>query len=459
MGANTRFLSLSLSLTLFAAACGGDDDETCDPIARTGCSDGKVCEQVQDGEPACFAPVEVHGRVLDLATDGAVANARVVAIDVNGGAASSVSVSQADGTYSLPVPAVRSAEGTPAAFPVTLRADAAGYQTFPAGARVALPLDVGAATLVDGKYVLASTLTDIGLLGLEAPGAGSLTGTVEMPDDGAGVLVVAESNGKGYSAVADLDGDYKIFNLPAGPYIVTAYARGHVYTAAQVDVTAEATADLDLTADAAGSLTGTVSIVDAPGGSTTSVVVFVESTFDPVTGRGVTPPGLRAPETGVPNVTNAFTMEGVPPGRYVVVAAFENDGLVRDPDRCIAGTADVHVEVAAGTPTTLDQTFKITAALEVMSPGATAAELVSSAPMLAWKDDASEDNYLVEVFDTFGQLVWSTEIPGTNGTNPQVQYAGPMEPGMYYQWRATSRRQSNCNISRTEDLRGVFFTP
>ena len=40
-----------------------------------------------------------------------------------------------------------------------------------------------------------------------------------------------------------------------------------------------------------------------------------------------------------------------------------------------------------------------------------------------------------------------------------MQYAGPMQPGMYYQWRATSQRQSSCNISRTEDLKGVFYTP
>jgi hypothetical protein len=173
----------------------------------------------------------------------------------------------------------------------------------------------------------------------------------------------------------------------------------------------------------------------------------------------VTPPGLRAPDTGVPNITGAFTMEGVPPGRYVVVAAFENDGLVRDPDLCIAGTDDVHMAVAAGELATLPDTFKITGALDIMSPGATTAELVAGAPMLMWQDDSGESKYLVEVFDAFGQLVWSTTIPGTSGTNPQVQYAGPMLPGMYYQWRATSISNNNCNISRTEDLKGVFFTP
>ena len=35
-----------------------------------------------------------------------------------------------------------------------------------------------------------------------------------------------------------------------------------------------------------------------------------------------------------PSITNgeAWTIEGVPDGRYVVLAAFENDSCVRDPD-------------------------------------------------------------------------------------------------------------------------------
>src|SRR5215510_5641964 len=116
---------------LMVASCGGGDDK-CDPIAQSGCDDGKVCEQVTGSEtPACFAPVELRGRVLDLATSAGVAGARVVAVDVNGTAASGVAISAADGSYTLQVPAQRGADGAPGAFPVTLRADAVDYQSFP----------------------------------------------------------------------------------------------------------------------------------------------------------------------------------------------------------------------------------------------------------------------------------------------------------------------------------------
>ena len=127
MGANLR-LAISLSLLV---ACGGNDDKTCDPVAQSGCDNGQVCEQVSAGEPTCFAPIEVRGKVLDLADAHGIAGARVVAVDVNGAAVSSVAISGSDGTYALPIPAQRDADGKPSAFPVSLRADAARLSSVP----------------------------------------------------------------------------------------------------------------------------------------------------------------------------------------------------------------------------------------------------------------------------------------------------------------------------------------
>ncbi len=61
----------------------------------------------------------------------------------------------------------------------------------------------------------------------------------------------------------------------------------------------------------------------------------------------------------------------------VVLAAFENDGLVRDPDTSIGGTTIVHIEVMAGqTQVDLAESFKVTGALDVVSPGADTIEIV-----------------------------------------------------------------------------------
>ena len=106
----------------------------------------------------------------------------------------------------------------------------------------------------------------------------------------------------------------------------------------------------------------------------------------------------------------------------------------------------------------------MTEALEVFGPGVDAPEVVDAQPTLSWADDSSEDGYVLVIYNALGELVWETEVPGVSGSaSVDVPYEGPaLEPGMYYQFRATSFRDppngDRTFISRTEDLRGVFVT-
>jgi hypothetical protein len=151
--------------------------------------------------------------------------------------------------------------------------------------------------------------------------------------------------------------------------------------------------------------------------------------------RGEVPRGLRAPRTGVPNVAGDFSIDGVPDGSYVVLAAYENDDLVRDPDTNISGTDFVRIDVSIddGRTLSMSDSFKVTEALAVFAPGATEPEAVNTAPTLRWADDSSEDWYDVRVFDAFGDEVWSSlELPGVSGQDEvSVEYGGPLDPGMY----------------------------
>lgn len=463
-----RILVCALIVTSIAA-CGDDSEKACDVASNTGCGDGQVCEEVSGGEPACFAPVTVRGKVFDLGTGAAVAGATIVGLDANGGAVTSVAISDATGNYVLAVPTARTADGTPAGGrAITLRADAAGYLTFPAGVRPALPIDTTAPTLVDGQYVVQSALTDVGLLPLPpGPATGTIHGTVAANDTSAGALVVAERGvgpaaPRGTTAIADRDGDYRIFNLAPGTYTVSAYAKGHNYKTATVEVAAGQDVDVDLALDsgAASAVSGSVQIVNGGGGTATSVILVVESTFNDALVRGESPPGLRAPDPGrLPDVTGAFRIEGVPAGRYVVLAAFENDRLVRDASS-IGGTSIVHQVVTAGQDVTLSESFKVTGALDILGPGADGPEMVTGAPMLRWVDDSSEDRYDLTVFDAYGNVVWTHTEPGASGRDPAVLYGGPaLQSGMYYQFRVLSMRDPSEEISRTEDLRGVFYLP
>jgi hypothetical protein len=453
-----RLIKSLLVFSIFTVAACGGDDEVCDPVANTGCDDGLSCEPVQGGgDPVCAMPLLLKGRVFDIGSDQGIAGARIVAMDANSSPVSSVAISGTDGTYSLPLPIARDEMGAPIVTDVTLRVDAAGYQTFPFGIRQALPISTGGPVETDGSLVIMSALTDVGLLANPAGGGtASLHGTVAVPEDRVGILVVAESGGTGFSAIADRDGDYKIFNLAAGDYTVKAYALGFTFSTGNATLAAGDDATVDLALDETpqvGTLSGNIQIVNAPGGAMCSVILVVESTFQENVARGDAPPGIR-----VENVSGDFTIDNVPAGNYVILAAFENDGLVRDPDTSIGGTATQHVVVMAGMTTTADG-FKVTEALEIFMPGAQGPEEITGSPTFAWQDDSSEDSYHGIVFDAFGNIIWEFDEPGHSGDDPSVPYAGPaLESGMYYQFRVVSIKDL-VNISATEDLKGVFFLP
>lgn len=448
-------------------ALGGD----CDPKNEyEKCDDGLTCAPIEGGGNKCYQPVYIRGLVFDAATAGGIEGAHVIALDEVATAVSDVAVTDVAGDYALEVPVPRDASGAPVKDRFfTLRADAQGYQTFPSGIRTALPISSGEAANVDKAWVIEAALTEIALIALPGDmlGLPSISGTVKAGDASGGVLVIAEAGPQGISAIADKKGKYTIFNVPDGDYTVSGYAAGVqlVPEAASVSGADVIGVDLALSADALGSISGKLAIVNPGDGNATSVVLVVESTFSDTFVRGEVPRGLRTPLSGTPNVTGDFVIENVPAGKYVVLAAFENDALVRDPDMNIAGTQIVHTEMSApGSAIALPDSFKITGALEVFSPGAEQPELVADKPTLSWADDSSEDFYKVVVFDAYGNLAWEkNDVPSVSGGGQvNVPYEGPLEKGMYYQFRATSWRMKgggqSSAISATEDLRGVFYT-
>jgi hypothetical protein len=457
-------ISVAALLPLFVVGC-SESSNACDPIAQTGCDEGLVCEEVVDGGPACFAPVVLRGNVFDLADESGIQGATVVALDANRAPASTVAVTDGSGDYEIQVARQRDVDGNPMGGDVTLRADAAGFQTFPGGVRQALPIDVSSPVDEDGLLVVKTAATDIGLVALPAgAGTNEIFGSVEIPSDATGVLVVAETSAQGFTAIADRDGVYRIFTLPDGAFSVLGYAQGSNYVAEDVSVSGgqEVRVDLALSSDAPGTVTGSVQIVNPEGGKGTSYILVVESTFDLALFRGETPPGLRAPEGTELVESGSWMIEGVPVGSYKVLGAFENDRLVRDPDEGQGNTDIVRVDVTAGQSVEAPS-FKITGSLDVIAPGAEGAEEVTGTPVFSWVDDSGEEGYHIEVFDTFGDLVWEDrEIPKFTGSNPAVPYGDegePLESGMYYQFRVTSYDGNGRLLSRTEDLKGVFFLP
>jgi hypothetical protein len=433
-----------------ACYCGPETDAGCESLP------GTVCEEVEGGYPACFAPVTLGGQVFDLATDGAIEGAHVVARDANFAAVSGVAITDAAGHYEIAVPVRRTPDGALLETDVFLRADASGYQTFPNAPRVALPIDV---SMASGEPAhLESSATDIGMIELaDTDGLGTITGTVVADFPGGTLVVAGGASGTGGAAtgIADIDGSYSVFNAPVGDVGVKGYKIGLQLDATTAAVVADGLVehvDLHQTGDAIAVVDGKVEIVNPGMGEDTSVILVVDETFVENSARGEAPPGLRA----FP-VSGDFRIEGVPAGNYVVLAAFENDHLVRDPDTCIGGTEIVRITVGDD-DFNVSESFKVTGSLDVISPDNE--EPVSGTPVFTWGDDSSEKAYQLRVYDAFGLQVWEKlDVPNVTGSGSvEVTYEGPaLDAGQLYQFRATSINNNDCEIAITEDLRGVFL--
>jgi hypothetical protein len=418
--------------------------------------------------------VYLKGRVFDSATDNPIEGAHVIAVDETGAAATDVAITDVDGVYELKVPVEREPDGTLHEGTYTLRISAPDYLPYPHGIRPAIPIDATQATQLDeGRWLLQNALTDIALIALpaEKQGQGSIAGSI-VTDSGdtspGGVLVVVEGDTDDpLFSFSDKSGKYTVFNVPEGSWEVHGYKAFLQLDPVGVTLTTgEDITSIDLISNSNpyGTITGSLNIVNAPGGVATSVVLVPESTFNETFLKGEVPPGLRAPSPPKsPSITSNFTIEGVPDGQYVVLAAFENDLLVRDPDPSIAGTQILHIQLPDDSSYDIDiaSSFKVTEALVIVSPGASEPEITTENPSFVWKNDSSETKYSIVVYNAFGDEVWRDDnLPRVTGSeNVTVEYGGELlQPGMYYQFRVTSWRDSGP-ISQTEDLLGVFYTP
>jgi hypothetical protein len=479
-----KWLAIVLAATFSTAAgckdkdlpVGADFGEACNPTDEEPCIEGLSCEELVDGSGhVCGGIVELRGMVIDALDETPIAGARVLALDDTGAPVTNVAISDADGHYVLEIAVPRDTDGNPAtAVTMTLSASAHTYQLYPSGLQPAFPVstdDIQEAEddpdvdTDDHLSFIENASTTIGLLPLDGAEGFTVSGRVgTVDDDAGGTLVTAEGASSVYT-IADRSGEFTLFNVPAGAATIRGYRGGlQIVPETLDDVQADVEGVvLELSTEGLSTVSGSVNIVNPGDGGDTSVVMIPSALFNPVFEFGPVPFGLRAPEPGAaPNVGSAFTIANVPAGTYKIIAALENDFLVRDPDTSIAGTEILELTVVAGDNVDLQDSFKVTGALGVVGPGADGPEQVTGTPTFEFEDDSSEDFYELVVHDALGNEIWrDDQVPGVSGSaTVMVPYGGPaLTPGMYYRFQATSWKDGNPEptaISRTEDLRGVF---
>jgi hypothetical protein len=220
-----------------------------------------------------------------------------------------------------------------------------------------------------------------------------------------------------------------------------AIAKGVSYAPSPIGLDAGAITTRDIHRDARGTATvrGTVT-----GGGGAHVALFVASTYDPATGKGVLPAGFDVAS----GADGGFSIAGVPEGRYLVLASPGLDGLT-------PAAAPPIIDVAAGVDYQVPE-IRLRSAVTLVGPGASGPELVSAAPTLAWHDRPEDDGYRITVVTSVGTTIWQDQI-ARQTSDPTVPYGGTLTAGTFYRFRVDALDLTGQVSATSEDLSGIFY--
>ena len=407
--------------------------------------------------------IKIKGKVFSLVDKSVIKGAIVSAVNKADGTVSDMAVTGADGSYTVEVAAEREGRNKPINEAWGLNASAEQFMSVPSFIRPSIAVKIADFIPEDNNYTYSDSLTDIGLATIKETGElFTVSGRLDGGDAGALVVLEGCSEPPCPYAYTAKWGDFTIFNVQQKTYSAAAYKKGVSYETLSIEVSSD-TQNVVLKkkpGNVTGTVSGSVNIVNPGEGDATSIVLVPESLFHETLKKGMLVPGLRAPESGDFNIKGAYSITGVPEGSYVVLAAFENDFLVRDPDPNIAGTQIVHFTMPeAGSYERSIDAFKITGSLNIISPGGgDTPEGLADLMEVVFTDDSSEDQYKLVLYNMYGDTIWEKTILGqSGGANVTVAYDGPaLENGVYYQWNVTSFRKGGP-ISTSEDLKGIFY--
>jgi hypothetical protein len=420
----------------------------CAGLVFTGCGGGGKKKKA----------TRIDGTVIDYDTSDPIQGARVVikdtATDTQYG---ETQVTDSDGKFTIPV--------EPGQY--TIHVTAQGYQDRPLRGFTPTAVDVAANT--------AETVT-IEMITLEnTSNLGSISGTV-LDNAGAvvtGVLVIADLGNDGYTTFVESDGDFVIFNVPAGTYSVEAFCTMY-QSSIESNITVTAGNDTDnvnlvLTPITGNAVSGSVTFLAAANSVVDVTLVH------PMTGDSI--PGLQ-------NTIDAsgldYIIHGVPDGEYHAFASYRNDGYVLDPDWVLKNGIPT---ISMNGVDITNFNFSVTDSVPITTPTNNANTISpldvtfsgnESELVFEWEAyPSSTAGYVIEVTDIFGTVVWGGFEPGGNraivipsGTL-SVAYnfdgtAATLQTGMTYQWKIFALKNDNGEpfdfklISVSEDLMGLI---
>jgi len=288
---------------------------------------------------------------------------------------------------------------------------------------------------------------------------------------GALVVAIRQTDSITMSGYSGPDGMYALYNIPQGVYEMQAGMAGWYQTAAVTGIQIDSqqvtdSVDIQMTANAGSSLSGRITFL-ATHNSDVDVVLAHPVSFGAI-------PGLSTM-----SVSQNYSMSNIPPGTYVPWASFYNDGYVMDPDWIRKFGLPVLTVTLSSGPQTVN--FSVTGAIVIVSPTnapdtLVPREIYTDTPTFVWTAYPSTQEYVIAVYDNFGDIVWGgydaagnilhTSIPSSQ-TSAVYNFDGtasePIRPGRQYRWKVWSDKGAQAGVqqllSSSEDLMGLFARP
>ena len=289
----------------------------------------------------------------------------------------------------------------------------------------------------------------------------------------AGFLIVAKSSGMNseYHTNSGPDGYFVLFNVPYELYEVDAIKSGY-QSANQPQVTltsgsSSATVQINVNQITGSTLTGKVTFLAVENG-----IVDI-SLLDKISHTVVN--GL----TAMIDSSRNYVINNIPAGEYIAWASYENDGYVMDPDWIFKNPGALNVSFSTDTSKVRD--FSVTGAITIISPTNPPGEITpaladSLFPTFQWNAYPQTKEYIVEVRDINGNLIWGgftesgeirhSQIPKELNSvefNFDGSASSQLQPGNIYQWRLYADDDATSDVqtllSSSEDLMGLFRVP
>lgn len=341
-----------------------------------------------------------------------------------------------------------------------------GYYPVPPPSLDAVPfsITIGQVTQNDAQMFPYSTNNAGWIVGKVASSGGPVQGALVVATDG--------QNKMAFSTSSDQNGDYSIFNVPAGSFNVQAYLASYNSNSVAASVTTGVGTtgiNIDMQKNGSATLTGAIRNLAIDNKDVDITLVH------PITKETI--PGLSTTTSNL-----MYTLSNIPNGTFIARASYKNDLRVMDPDR-IAKFGEPGVTVSGGSCTPSTLTFDVTGPVTLNTPTnaltTTVPVAASTRPTFQWTAYASTSDYVIEVMDaSTGQIVWggfdkSGPLPVKKIVIPSSQTTitynsnstatiSDLVPGKIYRWRVYASKNDVTSstgwtlISTSEDQVGLI---